>query len=112
AIATTSPLTLERSVFADWLATAVTPRDGFVTVVLQTLVEEHFTPLERDTLHSMVAAIGGAAIHRAPFAHLRMEQQSRFHETTVRMWPGNTAVTICRSDGHAQDIRWVEDEAR
>jgi hypothetical protein len=106
-VAATVPLTLERENFADWLASAVAPRDGYATVVLQTVVEEHFTPLERDELHSLLRSIGQGASLRAPFAHVRMELEADTYDTTVRTWPKDETVTICRSDGHAQDIRWL-----
>jgi hypothetical protein len=105
-VASAAPLTVERENFDGWLASAVTPRGGYVTIVLQTVVEPHFTRLERDRLRSLIDAIGGAAARRAPFAYVRMEQEGTAHDTTVRTWPGEESVTICRSDGHAQDIRW------
>jgi hypothetical protein len=107
AVAAEVPLEIEREKFDTWISRVIRPAGGFVTVVLQSIVEEHLSKAHRDELHATVASVGAHASDSAPFAYVRMELEERAYDTTVTTWPDETTVTICRSDGHAQDIHWL-----
>jgi hypothetical protein len=107
AVATVVTLEVEPESFATWLPRNVEPFDGHLTVVLQSVVEEHLSSPERIELHAAVGRIGRKASAKAPFAYVRMEQEGVAYETTVRTWSPESSTTICRSDGHAQDIQWM-----
>jgi hypothetical protein len=107
-VAANVPVRVEREAFATWLPSQVRPSDGNVTVVLQSVVEEHLLPAQRDDLHATIDDIGQSASQLAPFAYVRMEQERLAYDTTVRLWPSGNSTVICRSDGHAQDIRWMQ----
>jgi hypothetical protein len=108
AVATDLPVKVEREGFATWLPREARPQNGSVAVVLQSIVEEHLPPAQRDELHATIDRIGQTASSKAPFAYVRMEQEGAAYDTTVRTWPSQDTLVICRSDGHAQDIRWMQ----
>jgi hypothetical protein len=97
-----------RENFTTWLPREVGPRNGSIAVVLQSVVEEHLAAAQRDELHSIVETIGTQATATAPFAYVRMELEPETYETSVQTWPERSTTMICRSDGHAQDIRWMQ----
>jgi hypothetical protein len=107
AVANAVPVRVERERFGTWIPREVRPSAGKVTVVLQSIVEEHLTRAERDGLHATIASVGAQASETGPFSYVRMELEERSYDTTVTTWPDEATVTICRSDGHAQDIRWL-----
>ncbi|HEY1428789.1 MAG TPA: DUF2332 domain-containing protein [Candidatus Tumulicola sp.] len=110
-IARRVPVVIEREHFKPWLSRVVRPASGHATVVFQSIVEEHLDPEQRFGLHAAVDAVARTATAAAPMAYVRMEQNGATYETTVRTWPEDDVVTICRSDGHAQDIEWAEPES-
>ncbi|MGB6521414.1 MAG: DUF2332 domain-containing protein [Candidatus Cybelea sp.] len=107
AVARTLPVTIDEESYATWLPREGRTAEGCVTTVIHTVVEEHFSPQEKADLAERIACCAAAASASAPFAHVSMELDGRVYRTSVQSWPGPSApVTICLSDGHAQDIVW------
>ncbi|MEO7201033.1 MAG: DUF2332 family protein, partial [Candidatus Tumulicola sp.] len=111
-LAATTPVVVDAERFSTWLVREVHPKAGCVTVVVQTVVEEHLTPATLQELNDAIASVGRRASSSAPVAYVRMEFRNDAYDMSIRVLPDREAVTICRSDGHAQDIRWLEGEAR
>jgi hypothetical protein len=109
-VAATTPVVVDAGPFSTWLVREVHPKAGYVTAIVQTVVEEHLTPATLQELDDAIAAVGRRASSEAPLAYVRMELRNDAYDTSVRVLPDRDAVTICRSDGHAQDIRWLEGE--
>jgi hypothetical protein len=83
-------------------------REGYVTVILHTIVEEHLSAKERAELNEAIAACAEEASPRAPLARVSMELSEGTYSTQVTTWSGSRSVTtICTSDGHAQRIIWM-----
>jgi hypothetical protein len=109
-VAATTPVVVDAEPFSTWLVREVHPKAGYVTAIVQTVVEEHLTLATLQELDDAIAAVGRRASSEAPLAYVRMELRNDAYDTSVRVLPDRDAVTICRSDGHAQDIRWLEGE--
>ena len=108
AVARALPVTIDEESYVTWLPREGRTVDGRMTTVIHTVVEEHFSPRERAGLGDGIAQCSEAATASAPFAHVSMELDGRVYRTSVQTWPGPSApVTICVSDGHAQDIIWT-----
>ncbi|HEY2553807.1 MAG TPA: DUF2332 domain-containing protein [Candidatus Cybelea sp.] len=107
AVARTHPVPIDEESYATWLSREARPTGGCVTAAINTLVEEHLSPQEKAALANRIAGCAEAASASAPFAHVSMELDGRAYRTAVQTWPGpSEPVTICLSDGHAQDIVW------
>jgi hypothetical protein len=107
AVARALPVPIDEESYATWLSREARPTGGYVTAAINTLVEEHLSPQEKAGLAHRIARCAEAASASAPFAHVSMELDGRAYRTAVQTWPGpSEPVTICLSDGHAQDIVW------
>jgi hypothetical protein len=107
AVARTLPVTIDEESYATWLPREGRTVEGCVTAVIHTVVEEHFSPQAKAGLAERIAYCRAAASTNAPFARVSMELDGRVYRTSVQIWPGPSApVTVCLSDGHAQDIVW------
>jgi hypothetical protein len=111
-LAARTPVAVDAERFSTWLVREVRPQVGCVTVIVQTVVEEHLAPETLQELDDAIASVGRRASSTAPLAYVRMEHRNDAYDTSIRVLPERDAVTICRSDGHAQDIRWLGGEAR
>ena len=109
-VAATTPVVVDAEPFSTWLVREVHPKAGYVAAIVQTVVEEHLTPATLQELDDAIAAVGRRASPDAPLAYVRMELRNDAYDTSVRVLPDRNAIAICRSDGHAQDIRWIEGE--
>ncbi len=109
-LAATTPVVVDAERFSTWLVREVHPKAGCVTVIVQTVVEEHLMPATLQELGDAIASVARRASSTAPLAYVRMELRNDAYDTSVRVLPDRDAVTICRSDGHAQDIQWLEGE--
>lgn len=106
-IAREHPPRIDRADALEWLARAAQPSPGAVTVVLHTVMTEHLTREQRETLRASIEAIAGRASVEAPFAWARMEPgEGGAYETSVTIWPAREEIFLARSDGHAQQIEW------
>lgn len=90
----------------EWLARAVQPKPGAVTVVMHTVITEHMPQDVRERLRARIRRIGEDATVEAPFAWARMEPGAGAYETAVTIWPAREEIFIARSDGHAQALEW------
>lgn len=106
-VASQVPLTIEAQDFLTWLPREANPRAGHLTVVIQTVVEEHLYTEQRSRLGDVIAATADRASAAAPLAYLRMELQGGAYLTSLKTWPDASYVPICHSDGHGQDISWI-----
>lgn len=109
-VAATTPVVVDAERFSTWLVREVHPQEEYVTVLVQTVVEEHVTPETLQELDDAIAFVGRRASSVAPVAYVRMELRNDAYDTSVRVLPDRDARMICRSDGHAQDIQWLEGE--
>lgn len=105
-IARAHPVPIVRADGITWVRTAATPRDGAVTVLLHTVMTEHLTPAERESLGEVIDELAARATPMAPFAWVRMEPAPQGYHTMLTHWPANAETVIAASDGHAQNIRW------
>jgi hypothetical protein len=110
-LATATPVAVDAERISTWLVREVHPKAGWVTAIVQTVVEEHLTPATLQELADAIASVGRRASSTASLAYVRMELRNDAYDTSIRMLPDREAITICRSDGHAQDIQWLESEA-
>lgn len=110
-LAAATPVAVDAERFSTWLVREVQPKAGCMTVIVQTVVEEHLTPATLQELDDAIASAGRRASSTAPLAYVRMELRNDAYDTSIRMLPDRDALTVCRSDGHAQDIQWLESEA-
>jgi hypothetical protein len=110
-VAASTPVVVDAERFSTWLTREVYPKVGCATVIVQTVVELHLTPAALEELNDAIASVGRRASSSAPVAYIRMEFRDGAWDTSIRMLPDCDAVTICRSDGHAQDIHWLEGES-
>ncbi|MFY9737757.1 MAG: DUF2332 domain-containing protein [Candidatus Cybelea sp.] len=100
-------VTIDAEGFSTWLRREARCREGYVTVIVQTLLEEHLSTKERTELNEALAACATSASPRAPLARIRMEFDEGSYSTEVTTWSGpRSGTTICASDGHAQRIIW------
>ncbi|HEY6485257.1 MAG TPA: DUF2332 domain-containing protein [Candidatus Cybelea sp.] len=107
AVARALSVTVDQESYATWLPREGRTAGGRVTAAISTIVEEHLSPQEKAGLAGKIAQCAETASASAPFAHVSMELDGRAYRTAVKTWPGpSEPVTICRSDGHAQDIVW------
>ncbi|HEY1881546.1 MAG TPA: DUF2332 domain-containing protein [Candidatus Cybelea sp.] len=107
AVARTLRAPIDEESYLTWLPREGRPIEGCVTTVVHSVVEEHFSLDEKEALAERIAGCSAGASASAPFAHVSMELDGRAYRTSVRTWPGpRNPVTICLSDGHAQDIVW------
>ena len=111
-VAATTPMVVDAERFSTWLVREVHPTVGYVTVVVQTVVEEHLTTAALQELGDAIATVGRRGSSAAPVAYVRMELRNDSYDTSIRVLPDRDEITICRSDGHAQDIQWLEGETR
>ncbi|MGC1335070.1 MAG: DUF2332 domain-containing protein [Candidatus Cybelea sp.] len=103
-----TPVNIDAEGFSTWLRREARCREGYVTVVVHTLFEEHLTAKERAELNEAIAAFAAEASPRAPVARVRMELTEGNYSTEVTTWSDSSlATTICTSDGHAQRIIWM-----
>ncbi|MFY9630017.1 MAG: DUF2332 domain-containing protein [Candidatus Cybelea sp.] len=104
-VARTLPVTIDEESYAAWLLREGRTVEGCVTTVIHTVVEEHFSLQEKADFGERIAQCGEVASASAPFAHVSMELDEGVYRTTVQTWPvPSVPVTICLSDGHAQDL--------
>jgi hypothetical protein len=102
------PVKIDAEGFSTWLRREARCRQGCVTVIVHTLVEEHLSAEERADLNEAIAACAEEASPRAPFARIGMELHEGSYSTEVTTWFGSrSGTTICTSDGHAQRIIWT-----
>lgn len=106
AIARAHPVDLTRANGIAWARTAAAPRDGTVTVVLHTVMTEHMTQDERESLRAAIEELAARATPKAPFAWIRMEPADPGYYTMLTRWPGGEETVVAASDGHAQNLRW------
>ncbi|HEY2474476.1 MAG TPA: DUF2332 domain-containing protein [Candidatus Cybelea sp.] len=106
-VANAVPVRIDAESYVTWLPRECRPARGCVTAIVHTIVEEHFSLQEKAQFAAAVRQCGEHASSDAPVAHVAMELAEREYPTTVQSWPGDEdEVTICLSDGHAQDIVW------
>jgi hypothetical protein len=108
AIARDHPVTVDPADGVDWISRVGFPKARHATVAMHTIITEHMPPQTRDELRAEMIELGKAATTQAPFAWARMELGPRAYETTVTIWPGQESHVIARSDGHAQDLEWMQ----
>jgi hypothetical protein len=103
------PLVVEQADMFEWLPRRVKPKEGYATVVMQSVVADHLSKDERMRLARIIDAIGDTASAQRPFGWLRMEfeLQTRRYQTRLRRWPGGDDELIATSTGHARDIEWI-----
>lgn len=90
-----------------WAREAALPSQGAATVLLHAVITEHMTADTRARLRQTIDDLAVRAAPAAPFAWVRMEPAERGYDTLVTFWPGERESRIARSDGHAQNLRWV-----
>lgn len=92
-----------------WIGETVRPRAGATTVVMHSVMVEHFAERDRERLRMTIEDVGSSARADAPVAWLRMENDlaSSCYETRLSMWPDARETLLARSDGHAQEIEWL-----
>lgn len=107
-IAQAHPVTVDRADGAAWIAQQAAVKDGFVRVVMHTVMVEHLTAEQRRDLENVIRRVGESAGARSPFAWVRMEPPALTlsYETAITLWPGAREFVVARSDGHAQNLRW------
>ena len=107
-IAREHPVDLVRADGITWSRAAAIPRDGAATVLLHTVITEHMTPAERDSLRDAIDELASQAMPARPFAWIRMEPppQGQGYHTMLTRWPGADELIVAASDGHAQNLRW------
>lgn len=106
AIAASEPVAIDRANGEEWMRRVAEPAPGFACVVFHTVMLEHLSAADRDTLAQRITSMGSRATRSAPFAWARMEQAAERYETSVTLWPGGDQIAIATSDGHAQHLRW------
>ena len=100
------PVAIDRANGEEWIRRVAEPAPGFACVVFHTVMLEHLSPADRDTLTQRITSMGSRATRSAPFAWVHMEQAAERYETSVTLWPGGDQIAIATSDGHAQHVRW------
>jgi hypothetical protein len=105
-IARAHPVDIVRADGIAWSRTAALPRDGSATVLLHTVITEHMTPSERESLREAIDELAAHATGTRPFAWVRMEPAEEGYHTTLTHWPASDETVIAASDGHAQNLRW------
>lgn len=106
-VAARVPVEIDTESFVTWLRRKARPRSGYLTVILQSIVEEHLTAQARDDLNNVITMLENEASSSAPLAYLRMEQEAGEYLTSVKTCPDATHLPICYSDGHGQEILWL-----
>jgi hypothetical protein len=102
------PINIDAEGFSTWLRREARCRDGYVTVIVHTLLEEHLSAEECAELNQAIAACAEEASPRAPLARVSMELKQGRYFTEVTTWSASSlTTTICTSDGHAQRITWM-----
>ena len=104
------PLLVEQADMYEWLTRRVMPKEGYATVVMQSVVEDHLTKDQRLRLAQTIDSIGEAATSQSPFAWLRMERNdgTMRYDTQLQIWPGKHERIVAKSTGHAREIEWFE----
>src|SRR5262249_49946027 len=90
AAAAREPMRIDKGDLCGWLAFVGKPQDGVATVLMHSVVTDHFDTETKTRFRGFVSGIGQRATSEAPFAWLRMEQglaASQF-ETRLTLWPG------------------------
>jgi len=102
------PVEVDRADMLDWIPQRAVPRDGALTVVVESVLTEHLTPEMRRALTDAIHAQAARATVAAPFAWLRMEPKDGAYATEIHTWPDHRpdGVRIATSDGHAQNLVW------
>ena len=105
-IARAHPVDIVRADGIAWSRTAAVPHEGSATVLLHTVITEHMTPLDRESLRKAIDELAARATSARPFAWIRMEPAQQGYLTTLTHWPADEETVIAASDGHAQNLRW------
>lgn len=102
------PMRIDKSDLFGWLAFVGKPQTGMATVLMHSVVTDHFDTETKSRFRGFVSSVGQHATNEAPFAWLRMEQgiAASHFETRLTMWPGGEERLIATSDAHGQDIAW------
>ena len=102
------PMRIDKGDLFGWLAFVGKPKAGNATVLMHSVVTDHFDTETRTRFRGFVSGIGAHATAEAPFAWLRMEQgvAASYFETRLTQWPGGEERLIATSNAHGQDIAW------
>ncbi len=106
ALARTHPLRIAQAGGTQWARANAQPHAGAASVLLHTVIVEHLSAKERESLLNVPQELGSRATGDAPFGWVRMEIADKGYETRLTRWPGKVETLIATSDGHAQNLAW------
>ena len=95
----------------DWLPQRLVPRAGQGHLVYSTVAWQYLPPDAQARGAALIAAAGARATPDAPLAWFGMESDGRAEGAalTLRLWPGDIALTMGRADFHGRWVRWAQD---
>lgn len=116
AVAAAHPPAVDASDAAPWLGDRLAePRPGWVTVVVQTIVQQYLSEQQADDVAAVVERAGRAAPAEAPVAWLRMEPPADpdrmpvhakgLAELRVRLWPGGQDRLLAYTGYHGTPVQ-------
>ncbi|TGD45271.1 DUF2332 family protein [Pseudotabrizicola sediminis] len=94
---------------ADWLEARLQARHpGQAHLVYHTIAHQYFPPTVQARIEAAMAAAGARASADAPLCWLGMEADAAGPgaAVTLRIWPGDIAVTLGRAGFHGEWVEW------
>ncbi len=101
--------TVDRADAIDWLETRLAPaRDNHLHLIFHTIAWQYFPADAQKRGTALIEAAGARATPDRPLAWLRFENDGHppGAAITLRLWPGNHAVTLGRADFHGRWVDW------
>jgi len=96
---------------ADWLHSRLrTPCGGRLHLIYHTVAWQYFPGKVQDRARGLIEAAGRLATPDAPIAWLGMEADgtARGAGVTLRLWPGDSRITLGRADFHGRWVEWQD----
>lgn len=111
-LALSDPPALAQQSASAWLAAELSPREGSVAVLFQSVVWWYLGDEEREAVRRTVEAAGAAAGPRSPLAWLRFEGTTVDRvEVRLRCWPGGEDRRLGSSRYHGTAVQWGDEPA-